>query len=166
MEVREATPEEAASIQAVARAAWHAAHDHILGEATVEQLLDQWYDRSGLEERVAREDAPLFLAVTDSKVVGFIQGVPGESESDPADAILGSIYVHPDQWGKGIGTRLLHRLFDAFREREWNSVCLAVLTGNEVGRSFYEKHGFEVHEERTVELAGQQVDDIVLVRDI
>ena len=80
--------------------------------------------------------------------------------------ILGSIYVHPNHWGEGIGTRLLHRLFDAFREREWNSVCLAVLTGNEVGRSFYKKHGFEVHEERMVELAGQQVDDVVLVRDL
>ena len=39
MKVREATPEDAASVQAVARAAWHAAHDHILGEAIVEQLL-------------------------------------------------------------------------------------------------------------------------------
>lgn len=165
MEIREAVLEDAASVQAVARAAWHAAHDHILGEATVEQLLDQWYDRSGLEERIAREDAPMFLAVTDSEVVGFIQGVPGESD-DPAEAILGSIYIHPDHWSEGIGTELLHRLFDAFREREWKSVCLAVLAGNEVGRSFYDGHGFEVHEERTVELADQEVDDLVLVRDL
>ena len=40
------------------------------------------------------------------------------------------------------------------------------LAGNEVGRAFYDKHGFEVHEERTIELAGEKVDDVVLVRDL
>ena len=166
MRIREAMLGDAASVQAVAQAAWHAAHDPILGDATVEQLLKQWYDQSTLEERSTREDAPMFLAVIDSEVVGFIQGIPSESEADPAEAILGSIYIHPDHWNEGIGTRLLHRLFEDFQEREWNSICLAVLTENEVGRSFYEKHGFEVHEERTVELAGQQAEDLVLLREL
>jgi ribosomal protein S18 acetylase RimI-like enzyme len=37
---------------------------------------------------------------------------------------------------------------------------------NDVARSFYDKHGFEIHEERTVEIADQEIDDVVLIRDL
>ena len=37
---------------------------------------------------------------------------------------------------------------------------------NDIARSFYDKHGFEIHEERTVELAGQEVNDVVLIRNL
>lgn len=37
---------------------------------------------------------------------------------------------------------------------------------NDVGRSFYATHGFVVEAERTVELAGQEVEDVVLIRDL
>ncbi|WP_076433113.1 GNAT family N-acetyltransferase [Haladaptatus litoreus] len=74
--------------------------------------------------------------------------------------------VLPEHWGEGVGTDLLNRLFDSLRAAGHQSVWLAVIADNDVGRSFYDKHGFDVHEERTVELAGQEVNDIVLVRDL
>ena len=37
---------------------------------------------------------------------------------------------------------------------------------NEVARSLYDRHGFEVHEERTVVLGGRKADDVVLVREL
>lgn len=165
MEIREATSHDAGAVHRVAEASWRAAHTHILGTETVEQLLDKWYNREHLEERISYEYKPMFLAVDDGDIVGFAQGVPGES-GDPGEAIVGSLYVHPEHWNEGIGTALLHRLFDAFRDRGHTSVCLAVLADNEIGRSFYDRHGFEVHEERTVELAGQQVEDLVLLREL
>lgn len=166
MEIREATLRDAEAVQRVARAAWHAAHEQIIGAEAVDELLDRWYDREGLRKRITRDDAPMFLAIDDGEVVGFTQGVPGEDNNNPADAVVGSIYVLPEYWGEGIGTELLNRLFDAFRENGWTSVCLAVMAENDVGRSFYDTHGFEVHEERTVELADQEVGDLVLIRDL
>ena len=71
MEVREATPEDAKAVQRVAQAAWHAAHEQIIGAEAVDELLDQWYDRDGLRERITRDDAPMFLAVEEGGVVGF-----------------------------------------------------------------------------------------------
>lgn len=164
MEIREAAPEDVESVQRVARASWHSAHDHILGENGVEKLLDRWYDRDGVEESISREDAPMLLAVDNGEVIGFAQG--GPSEDGPADAAIGAIYVLPKYWGEGFGTELLELLFDAFRRDDQDSVWLAVMANNDVGRSFYDKHGFEIHEERTVELAGQEVDDVVLTRDL
>lgn len=163
MPIRAAEAGDAAAVQRVARAAWHAAHDHVIGEDAVAELLAKWYDRDALADSIAREDAPMFLAVEDD-VVGFAQGAP--TEEGPADAVVARIYVHPDRWGDGHGTALLERLFDALRADGHESAWLAVMADNEVGRSFYDKHGFEVHERRTTELAGQDVEDVVLVRDL
>ena len=164
VEFREAVDRDAESVQRVARKSWHAAHDHIIGEAAVEELLDRWYGHDELEERIDREDAPMFLAIADGEIVGFVQG--GPSDDGPADAVVGSIYVRPGYWDEGVGTELLNRLFDTLRADSRDSVWLSVMADNDVGRSFYDKHGFEVHEERTVELAGRDVDDMVLVRDL
>jgi len=176
MPIREATPDNAPGVGRVADASWHAAHDRIVGEDAVDELLDQWYDPEDLPASIERPEAPMFVASVEprstnsrtesdeDRIVGFAQG--GPSEDGPADAVVGRIYVHPDHWGEGYGSRLLERLFDAFREDGHESVWLAVMADNEVGRSFYDRHGFEVHEERTVEHVGVEVDDVVLVRDL
>ena len=164
MEFREAAPVDAESVQRVARASWHSVHDHILGENAVEKLLDSWYDRDRLEESIGREDTTMFLGINNGEVVGFAQGEP--SEDAPADAAVVAIYFLPEYWGKGFGTELLELLFDAFRRDDQNSVWLTVLANNEVGRSFYDKHNFEIHEERMIELAGQEVEEVVLIRDL
>ena len=164
MEFRKGAPEDAASVQRVARESWHTAHDHIIGENAVEDLLDEWYSQDGLEESIDREDAPMFLATDDGEVIGFAQG--GPSEDGPADAVLGRICVLSEHWGKGVGTELLHRLFDALRADGQDSVWLSVMADNNVGKSFYDKHSFKVYEERTVELAGRKVKNEVLVRDL
>lgn len=164
MPIREAIPDDAGAIRRVADASWHAAHDHVIGTEAVERLLDRWYGLDDLRESTTRPEAPMFVAVADGEVIGFAQG--GPTEEGPAEAVVGRIYVHPDRWGDGYGSRLLDRLFDALREAGHESVWLAVLADNEVGRSFYESRGFAVHEERTVELAGETVDDAVLTRDL
>lgn len=164
IEFRVAVPDDAESVQQVARSSWHAAHAPIIGKNAVEELLDEWYDRERLEKSIAHKDAVMFLATDTDEVVGFAQG--GLSEDGPADAAVGAIYVLPEYWGEGIGTELLDRLFDTFQTDGLNSAWLTVMADNDVGRSFYDKYGFEIHEERTIELAGQEVDDVVLVRDL
>lgn len=161
MSIRPATPEDAPAVRRVARASWHAAHDHAVGEETVERVIDEWYATEDLRESIAREDRPMFVATSD-EVVGFAQG--GPSEDGPADAVVGRIYVHPEHWGGGHGSALLERLFERLRAAGHESVWLAVVADNEVGRSFYDGHGFEIHEARTVDLFGREVEDVVMVR--
>lgn len=168
MGIRGASREDATDVQRVARAAWHAAHDPVLGLDAVDDLLDRWYSLEDLSNSIESEEAPMFVAADrdddEGTVVGFAQG--GPSDEDYADAVVGRIYVHPDCWGEGHGSALLERLFDAFRADGHESVWLAVLADNEVGRSFYDDHGFALQEERSVELAGVQTTDVVLVRDL
>lgn len=49
---------------------------------------------------------------------------------------------------------------------EHTDVWLSVLAENDIGRRFYEKHGFEAHERRQVELADRTLDELVLGRNL
>jgi GNAT superfamily N-acetyltransferase len=52
--VREASVEDLAAVRRVARGAWHAAYDELLGRETVEATVDDWYARDALVEAVLR----------------------------------------------------------------------------------------------------------------
>ncbi len=161
--VREAVPTDAEEIQRVARRSWHEVYGRRLGEEAVEGMIDEWYEPDLLRDAIETETRPLFVAVGDA-VVGFAQG--GPSEGGPADAILSRIYVHPAHWGHGIGTTLLENVFDALDDEGADSVWVPVWAENDVGRSFYDTHGFELVERRPTELADQEIEELVLVRDI
>lgn len=160
---RRATPEDAESIRRVATKSWHATYDSIIGSEAVEETIDEWYELDGLASSITRDGAPMFLAIAD-RAIGFAQG--GRSNDGPAGATVSRIYVVPEQWGSGCGSELLNRLFEEFRAVGHDSVWLAVMAENEVGRSFYDSHDFRVHEKQTVKLAGQPVEELVLVRDL
>jgi ribosomal protein S18 acetylase RimI-like enzyme len=164
--VRPATPTDVPAVRAVARPAWHATYDDALGRATVDGFVDAWYDPDALRRDVA-DDGPFVVAERDRSVVGFAQATGGAravSEAGrrgPSEASLARLYVHPDDWGTGVGTALLgataRRLGPATRLRA------VVMASNAVGRGFYERHGFRVRERRETTLRGVSFEVVVLV---
>lgn len=54
-----------------------------------------------------------------------------------------SIYVAPEQWGRGTGAALLGRAIDELVGRGWREVTLWVLAANDRARAFYSAFGFE-----------------------
>ncbi|MEF8773504.1 MAG: GNAT family N-acetyltransferase [Halobacteriales archaeon] len=163
MEVRPATAGDVPAIRELAVDAWHAAHDHILGEQAVAEVVDDWYDPADLRDQVARERGH-FLVADDAGVVGFAHA--GPSDDSYGDAVLPRIYVDPARWGDGTGTAMLGAVTDRLRADGHECLWLAVLAGNEVGRSFYESRGFERVERREVELAGVETEDVVMATDL
>lgn len=57
------------------------------------------------------------------------------------------LYVEPGQWRRGIGSRLLGALESRLREEGEESVILYVHRENQIGLSFWRKHGFRRHPE-------------------
>ncbi|WP_247729657.1 GNAT family N-acetyltransferase [Halovivax limisalsi] len=51
--VRDARPDDAATIQHVARESWHAAYDDIVGAETVDRTIDRWYALDSLADDIA-----------------------------------------------------------------------------------------------------------------
>jgi ribosomal protein S18 acetylase RimI-like enzyme len=147
MDVREATTGDVEAVQRVASASWHAAHADIAGEAVVAEFLEEYYSIQRLREDVA-DQSRLFLvaedgAVTESEstVVGFALALP--ADDDPGVFALGRIYVDPDHWGEGVGTRLLDRVEGHVRARDGSRLRLGVMAENDRAVGFYESRGFE-----------------------
>ena len=163
MDIREAIPDDAPAVRRVARRSWHETYDEIIGEEAVDEMIDEWFDVGTLKKSIERPENPMFVAIS-ADLVGFVQG--GPSEDGPADAVLSRIYISPANWGDGVGTTLLERLCTALRTDGHDSVWLSVMADNDVGRAFYAKHAFEIHERRIAELAGQDVTELILVKDL
>ena len=147
--VRRATEADVDAIRRVAERTWEETYDGILDEETIASMLAAGYSRELLEARVDSEDAGLFVATEDGEVVGYTSTIPlaedGIGEMD--------VYVRPDRWGEGIGTRLLERAETHLSERGVDEVRDAVLASNEPGNAFYGSR-FEKVGERTVEIDG------------
>ena len=157
-EIRAATAGDAPGVQRVARAAWHATYDDIVGPERVTETVDSWYDPDRLVEDDVRDpDRPFVVAVRGEaeRVLGFAEAAVADEEdaaedadeADEADATgdwhLYRIYVHPEAWGEGIGSALLAAIEAALRERGVEVLRVSVLTDNDVGVAFYESRGFE-----------------------
>jgi ribosomal protein S18 acetylase RimI-like enzyme len=148
--VREATAEDVESIRTIARRSWERAYEGVLSDGTVDELLAAGYSTAAIEELVSSPEAELFVATADGEPVGYASTTPDES------ARVGdvSVYVEPDRWGGGIGTRLLERTEDALTERGIERVRDSVLVENDAANAFYGAR-YEKVDERDVEIGGE-----------
>ncbi|WP_458184918.1 N-acetyltransferase family protein [Haladaptatus sp. NG-WS-4] len=145
--IRRAEPDDATAIQRVARDSWHAAYDEIIGADTVDETIEEWYDPDGLRDSTTHADHEVFVAERpEGTVVGFVHAAPFSDEVDTY--LLVRIYVVSEEWGSGLGTRLLDCVEERLRERSIERLRLNVFAENEVGVGFYESRGFERVDER------------------
>lgn len=143
--VREAHPDEAGTVRELGRAAWHAAYDDILGPSTVDDRIDNWWRADDLRSTIAEPEHQFLVATDDNAVVGIIHAGP---HPERAYYVVPRLYVHPDRWGEGIGTRLLEALVDRVGA-ETDRLRAVALAGNTVGIGFFEAVGFERVEAHT-----------------
>ena len=158
--VREAQPRDVSGIRHVARRGWQATYgdEGLLSSETIETTLQEWYAPESVREQIEREDVGYFVAVDDGAVRGYAAGGPG----DRADVgVLAAIYVHPDDWGEGIGSRLCDRVESFLAERGIDTLRIRVLAENEIGVRFYRSRGYEVAAEGEVELGEDRVREFV-----
>jgi ribosomal protein S18 acetylase RimI-like enzyme len=138
MELREGGPADAEALCSLTATVWRAAYVDVLGESTVEAHLAETNDPETLREQFETHDLTAFVA--GDPIVGSAVCRPADGG---APLYLTTLYVHPDRWGEGIGSRLLERVEREARDRGIETVVLVVLDGNERARAFYERHGYE-----------------------
>lgn len=156
--IRPADVDDAERIHEIGRVAWHAAYDDVFGPARVDRVVDQWWSVESLRGSVVANERTFLVAETGGTPVAVVDAGPDDGHPDTYH--VARLYVHPDHWGEGIGTRLV----DALRERLPESterLRLVVLAENPVGISFYEGYGFERVAERTGETDGVEHEEYV-----
>lgn len=152
MEIREATPDDAAAIARVHVDSWIGAYrgivpDEILDNLSVDRRTEGW------TRMLTNGDVWAFVAEEVGVVRGFvgcgsIERPEGDDEFaglDPNDtAELTTIYIDPRWWGRGIGQALMDVAVADLRKREFTSAVLWVLAENDRARRFYESGGWRV----------------------
>lgn len=179
MNVRPAEPADAPAIRRVAEAAWWEAYPGVLDTDTVRVAVDDLYDVDFLREVLAEREDLLFLVAEDAGRAdereidegtevdetgseagdGGVQGFLSAQQTWADEVEVHALYVHPDRWGEGTGTALLAAVEDSAREADVDRLRAGVLSGNSVGRAFFETRGFARVETLTAEVGDETVPE-------
>lgn len=154
--IRPAEPRDVPAIKRVAEHAWNEVYDDVLQQDTIDAALAEWYANELLLEHVQDSDVSFFVTEAERTLTGYVSG--GQNEFGHGE--VGAIYVDPDHWRTGTGSRLLEYFEDHGRAEGWNTMQIRVVAGNDVARPFYEKHGYEVEETKDVPLFGEPIEEV------
>lgn len=86
----------------------------------------------------------VMVAVDGSRVVGFGALSAYRERAAYSTTVEDSVYVAPDQQGRGVGRALLEALVAAAAERGFHSVIGRIAGGNEASVALHERCGFTV----------------------
>lgn len=150
-QLRMAKRKDAAAIARVQVDSWRGAYKDIMPPGILDTLdvdakTDLW------KRLLGDADHFCFVATIDGNIAGFIaiSASPDDDHDPLLVADIGALYVDSEHWRQGIGSKLIFHGLDRLRERGFSKATLWVLEGNEMGRSFYEKHGFASDSSRKV----------------
>lgn len=147
VQFRIASPGDENAVAHVHVAAWQVAYRGMIpGEyldgLSVSNRSDSW------RQIIAETDLPstgAFVAADGPQVLGFAHFCPSRDRT--ASSLVGevtAIYVHPDRWGEGIGSRLMQLALESLEQAGFRSATLWVLDVNADARTFYEASGWAV----------------------
>lgn len=142
--VRPAALSDSEGIARVHTRSWQSAYRGLLPDEWLDGL--KWQDRKERWDRGLRAGSPttIYVATNPQKeIVGFASMGPTRDEDLEPDEFfeLYAIYLLPDIWNLGVGSKLLLTIARQIPSNfHWLSVW--VLRDNIQGRSFYETRGF------------------------
>ncbi len=140
--VQEADFEHVDGIKRVCTRGWRETYDGLIPDDEIEATLEEFYDPTRLNAEVLDPKGwdGWLVALEDDRVVGA--GGGGLTEEGHGEVYV--LYVDPDEQRRGIGTSLLRRMTEQQTAQGATWQYVSVAKGNELGLTFYEKHGFEV----------------------
>lgn len=139
--VRKATSSDLDTLVDIFRACWLTSYKEILpqsvrDEMSVEKAREMW-----ALSVTPHPERTTFVIETDSKVVGVAR--VGTDVTNSARGHLFSLYVHPDNSGRGLGKFLLRHALASLREIGFEEITLWVFKNNAPTRNLYSSLGFQ-----------------------
>lgn len=121
--IRRAGPTDAAETAEVWLASFHATYDFPLAHS--DDQVRHWI------RNLMQSESETWVVEEDGRIVGMMV---------LEDAMLDQLYLHPQHWRHGIGSRLVALA----KERRPGGLDLYTFQENTAARAFYEHHGFAV----------------------
>ena len=162
--IREVSETDLEDIRELNMQSWLEAYQEIIPEEKIKEEVD--YTKERLKRKKNDERLIFLVAEVDEKVVGTINFCWGEENTHEFinlgenEAQLRAVYLHPNYWKQGIGTKLFQNGLKLLPDRI-GTLKVESLKENVVGRSFYDSKGFTVINEREIELFGDKYPNLI-----
>ncbi|WP_419421288.1 N-acetyltransferase family protein (plasmid) [Legionella sp. D16C41] len=122
---------------------WQAMYKEFIPEIVLQALsiterMQQWHD-------LIKQGVQVLIAEVDNKIIGFASICAFRDKmAEPLNGEISAIYLHPNYWRKGLGTKLCLAALGQLANLGYRVVYLWVLADNKQARQFYEFLGFEL----------------------
>jgi ribosomal protein S18 acetylase RimI-like enzyme len=162
LQIRPATPGDAAAIAEVHVRSWQAAYAGIVDAAHLAGLSIERRTQGWAGELTAGR-THVRVATLDDRLVAFVSH--GDCRDPGAAPDVGEVwclYARPDAWGAGAGRALMDAALADLAQAGKSACTLWVLADNARARRFYEHAGFAPvpGAVETVEVAGQRLQEL------
>ena len=142
MDIIRVTNEHIEEIARIHIASWRKAYVGIVSQSHLDSL--------SLEKRIAKLNRFLaentfeaYTGLVDEQIVGFVSiGPAKEDDINAAAGELMLIYLDPQFWSMGFGTKLANHALDIFSDRGYNTAVLWAFEKNVRADGFYRSLGF------------------------
>jgi ribosomal protein S18 acetylase RimI-like enzyme len=124
---------------------WHDTYDAIIGHDRVAEITGQWHAPELLAKQLQSPGTSFLVAAHESELVGHAFA----NSPQPPIVLLLRLYVLPRWQRRGIGSRLLDAVIQAYPGS--TALRLSVEADNLKGVSFYRTHGFQLRREQVEE---------------
>ena len=149
--IRSATEQDAAAISHVHVESWRTTYQGIVPDRYL-AALDETARTASWREWI-ESGVPVFVAVREGSVVGFISGGPIRDPIEGYDAELFTIYLLQQAQRRGIGTALFRKLASRLDAMGFKNMIAWVLEDN-ASSGFYEKSGALRISSKEIEIGG------------
>ena len=160
MHFKEATSNDIALIQELAKKSWGKAYANILSQEQLDYMLSTMYGEKEIQSHIEHNPNYHYHLIFDEKnAVGFIGF---EHHYEPKTTKLHRIYLLEEAKGKGLGKAGIEFLKKQTLANNDHRIILNV-NKNNTARTIYEKQGFQVYEEGVFDIGnGFVMDDFLM----
>ena len=174
--VRKARTQDIEELNEASKESWVHGFSEILSEEDLElaRNYEDFVTEEKLEECIDSDRILMLVDEREGKVVGkgaitWNEEFAHEFTEAGEEAQLRSMYVHPDYWGRGIGSELVEKLIERTPEKI-SAVKVEALKGSDAVK-FYRKHGFRKISEGKLEadeldIVSKDYDTVVMEKRI
>jgi diamine N-acetyltransferase len=145
--LRAAVMEDAATLAAIGRQGFAAAHEVAMPHDALHSVLASTWDEQQMRELLATPEIQLLVAEIDMQVVGFACLNPSDRPTylrHSAAVELCHVYLHPDWIGHGVGSKLIEQSLQRAAATGYEICWLRVWQGNKIAIDFSRRWGFAI----------------------
>lgn len=157
--IRLMTTKDSVHVQKIARKTWSTTYNDILPEKTQNDFIEKSYSTAMMLKRM--EKTNVLIVECNNQPIGFANFTYGDEDGDSE---LTDMYILPDYQKAGHGAELFATIVSMLQGAR--QLAVYVDRQNIIGRSFYEKQGFELIEVFEEYFEGYPVETVQYVYHI